>query len=129
VAGRAEPQQHGQFQAEQYALSVSACVNLARTFLAAGYDVAIDDVLTPDAFARDWQPLLEGLDWRVVIVLPTLVETLRRSRGRTKRVFEQHTVSQHRASEGWPASQRVDTTGLTVSQSLELARACLERRL
>ena len=80
VAGRADPHRPGVLQYEQYQLSVAACVNLARTFLAAGYDVAVDDVLPPDAFERDWRPLLAGLDWRVVIVLPTLEETLRRSR-------------------------------------------------
>src|SRR5689334_9035453 len=74
VAGRADPQQPGQLQHEQYTLSVAACISLARPFLDAGYDVAIDDVLPPDAFERDWRPLLAGLDWRVVIVLPTLEE-------------------------------------------------------
>jgi predicted kinase len=126
VAGRADPQQPGELQSQQYTLSVAASTNLARTFLEAGYDVVIDDVLAPDAFERDWRPLLDGLDWRVVIVLPTLDETMRRSRSRAKRVFEHHTRDQHRASQGWPLPCRVDTTGLSVEASLALVRAILE---
>src|SRR6266508_2352305 len=36
VAGRADPQQPSSVQSEQYALSVRACVALARTFLEDG---------------------------------------------------------------------------------------------
>jgi predicted kinase len=126
VAGRADPQQPGTLQSEQYAVSVEACISLARTFLAAGYDVAVDDALPPAAFERDWRPLLAGLKWHVVIVLPTLDETLRRSHVRTKRVFERHTRDQHQASQDWPAACRVDTTGLSVDASLALVRAMLD---
>ncbi len=128
VAGRADPQQPSELQGQQYTLSVAACIGLARAFLDAGYDVAVDDVLPPDAFEREWRPLLAGVDWRVVIVLPTLGETLQRSRSRTKRVLEYHTRGQHRASEGWPATCRVDTTGLSVEASLALVCAVLEHR-
>src|SRR5688572_5068645 len=82
VAGRADPQQAGPLQSNQYTLSVRASLALARTLLEAGYDVAVDDVLEPAAFERDWRPLLHGLDWRIVIVLPDLEEVLRRSRPR-----------------------------------------------
>ena len=123
VAGRADPQQPGSLQGEQYALSVRACCALARVFLADGYDVAVDDVLEPAAFDRYWRPLLDGLDWRVLVLLPTLEEVLRRSHARPKRVLEQHSRAQHAACAAWPAQQRVDTTGLTPAQSLALVRA------
>jgi chloramphenicol 3-O-phosphotransferase len=123
VAGRADPQQPGTLQSAQYALSVRACLALARVFLDDGYDVAIDDVLEPAAFERYWHPLLGGLDWRIVVVLPTLEEVLRRSRARAKRVLEEHSRAQHAACTEWPPERRVDTTGLTVEQSLALVRA------
>src|SRR6266542_1476550 len=97
VAGRADPQQPGLLQGEQYALSVRACVALVRTFVEGGYDVAVDDVLEPAAFDQHWRPLLHGLDWRVVIVLPDLEEVLRRSFAREKQVLEVHTRTQHAA--------------------------------
>lgn len=128
VAGRADPQQPGAVQSEQYALSVRACVALARVFLEAGYDVAIDEVFVPAAFEEHWRPLLDGLAWRIVIVLPSLEETLARSRAREKRVLERHTRDQHAASMAWPEYLRIDTTGLGVDESLALARRVLDGR-
>jgi predicted kinase len=126
VAGRADPQQPGALQGEQYRLSVRACLALARTYLDSGYDVAIDDVIDPIAFERDWRPLVEGLMWRIIIVLPTLEETLARSRAREKRVLERHTRDQHAASLGWPASVCVDTTRQSVAESLRLVQSILD---
>jgi predicted kinase len=126
VAGRADPQDTDDpRQAGQYDTSVRASLALARAFLADGYDVAVDDTLPPDAFARAWRPLLAGLDWRVAIILPSLDETLARSRAREKRVLERHTRDQHVASLGWPEAVRVDTTGLRVSEALTRVRRVL----
>ena len=125
VAGRADSQQPGPLQGEQYELSVRACVALAREFLEDGYDVALDDVLDPAAFERDWRPLLSGLPWRLAVVLPSLDETLRRSSSREKRVLERHTRAQHSACAAWPAGIRLDTTSLTVDQSLTRLDAML----
>ena len=122
VAGFADPQSLGPEQADQYAVSVSACAELARVFAGAGYDVAIDDVLQPEAFDALWLPALEGLSWQIIVVLPGLDETLRRSTGRTKRVLEVRTREQHAASLAWPEHLRLDTTGLSVEESLALAR-------
>jgi predicted kinase len=126
VAGRADPQQPGPLQGEQYRLSVRACLALARTFLESGYDVAIDDVIDPVAFEWDWRPLVEGLTWRMAIILPSLEETLARSRAREKRVLERHTRDQHAASLGWSESVRVETTGLGVAESLRLVQRVLD---
>lgn len=118
VRGLADPQSPGELQAEQYALSVEATCALARVFAAGGYDIAIDDVLEPEAFERWWLPRLDGLAWKVAIVLPSLDETLARSRARLKRVLEAHTTSQHAACSRWLPAHRIDTTGLTVEESL-----------
>ena len=126
VSGRADPQQPNPLQTEQYILSVSSCCALARVFLHAGYDVAIDDTLPPDAFERHWQLHLVGLDYRVVIVLPSLDETLARAARRKKRVLEEHTRSQHAAYHLWPERYHIDTTGLTVAESLALAHRLIE---
>jgi chloramphenicol 3-O-phosphotransferase len=120
VQGLADPQSSSRLQAEQYALGVAAACALAREFAAGGYDVAIDDVLEPEAFERHWRPRLDGLTWNVVIVLPSLEETLARSRARRKRVLEEHTTSQHAACSRWPPADRIDTTHLTVEESLRL---------
>lgn len=122
VAGRADPQEPNQVQAEQYRLSVRACAALARVFREGSYDVAIDDSFEPEPFESEWRPLLAGTDWRLVILVPSLAETLDRSRRRTKRVLEKHTRDQHAASLRWPAERRVDTTGLSVEASLTLVR-------
>jgi chloramphenicol 3-O-phosphotransferase len=125
VSGLADPQAEGDLQAEQYEVSVAAVCELARAFAAAGYDVAIDDVLEPDVFARSWRPRLHDLDWRLVVVVPSLAETLARSSSRRKRVLDRHTREQHRRCSSWPPRLRVDTTGLSVAASLELVEEAL----
>lgn len=120
VAGRADPRLPGALQSEQYELSVAACCALARVFVAAGYDVAVDDVLPPPAFEAHWRPALEGLDPRVVIVIPSLDETLRRAGARDKFVPEEIIRRQHEASLLWPGPYRIDTTGLGVEESVRL---------
>jgi predicted kinase len=125
VSGFADPQQPGDVQEEQYEVSVGATCALARTFTRAGYDTAIDDVMEPDAFERYWRPQLEGLDWHLIIILPSLEETLARSSGRQKRVFEEHAREHHRRTSEWPATKRIDTTGRSVQESLELVQQSL----
>jgi predicted kinase len=120
VAGRADPQRPGTLQSEQFELSVAACCALARVFVEAGYDVAVDDVLPPPAFDAHWRPALEGIDWRVVIVIPSLDETLRRAGARDKRVPEEIIRRQHEASLLWPGRYRIDTTGLSVEEGVRL---------
>jgi chloramphenicol 3-O-phosphotransferase len=122
VQGLADPQQPGAVQEEQYVTAVEATCALARTFADAGYDVAVDDVLEPERYGRDWRPRLAGVETHLVVVLlPDLAETLVRAASRgDKRVREQHIRAQHDRCRAWPAEQRVDTTGLTPQQSLGL---------
>lgn len=79
VSGLADPQQPSRIQEEQDRVSVDATCALARAFAGGGCDVAIDDVLEPAAFAVHWEPALAGLSWQVVVVLPSLEQTLTRS--------------------------------------------------
>ena len=126
VAGYADPQLTGDLQGEQFHLSVRACCALAREFFDAGYDIAIDDVLFPGAtFERSWRQHLAGIEWRVVIIHPTLEETLTRSSSRDKKVPAHLIREQHQATFGWPDRYRIDTTGLSVADSLALVLAKL----
>jgi len=120
ISGLADPQKANDVQETQYRLSVEATCVLARAFADGGCDVAIDDVFEPEAFDRYWGPQLDGLSWKLVIVLPSLDETLARSAGREKRVMEEHTRTQHARCENWDVAKRIDTTGLDVTESLAL---------
>lgn len=121
VQSLADPQEPGPVQQEQYRTAVAATCALVRTFAQAGYDVAVDDVLEPEPFERDWWPRLAGLDVRLVVLLPSLDETLARGASRgDKRVREQHVGAQHGRCRAWPAEFRIDTTGLTPEESLGL---------
>jgi hypothetical protein len=125
VGGLADPQLPGHIAEQQYDLSVEAALAQARAFAARGYDVAVDDVLTPEGFARFWLPRLDGLDWRLLVVLPSLAKTLDRWQARDKRVMEHHTRAQHAAVSGWPAERVIDTSGLDVAGSVRLLEARL----
>ena len=125
VFGLADPQSPGATQSEQYELSVAACCALARSFAGAGFDVAVDDVLPPVAYEAHWRPALAGLDVRIVIVVPSLDATLERARSREKRVREAIIREQHAASLAWPERHRIDTTGLSVEESLRLVEAAV----
>ncbi len=120
LSGLTDPQESSDLGEEQYRLSVEATCALARTFANGGCDVAIDDVFEPVAFGRYWMSQLDGLTWKLVIVLPSLAETLARSAQREKRVMERHTRTQHTRCADWDAAKRIDTTGLDVEQSLAL---------
>ena len=65
-------------------------------------------------------PVLAGLPWHLVILYPSLPVTLARSRSRAKRVLEEHTRAQHERTGGWGAKVLVDTTDLSVQQTLEI---------
>jgi chloramphenicol 3-O-phosphotransferase len=118
VSGLANPQEKSALQAEQYRLSARAACALARAFFDGGCDVAIDDVLEPEAFDRYWRGQLDGLPWELVVVLPSLAETLSRADGRTKRVQTEHVRNQHARCSEWGKDVRVDTTGLDLDRSL-----------
>ena len=70
----------------------------------------------------EWRTPLADAQWRLLVVLPSLDETLQRSAGRPKRVPEALIREQHAASLNWPQHLRLDTTGRSVDESLALAR-------
>ena len=120
ISGRADPQEPSELQAAQYGLSVKATCAVARVFSLGGCDVAIDDVLEPAAFEHYWRPQLDGVRWKLIVVLPSLDETLSRSAGREKRVREAHTRAQHGRCSAWNEAVCIDTSDLDVEQSLAL---------
>jgi predicted kinase len=120
ISGRADPQEASDLQAAQYRLSVEATSALARAFANGGCDVAIDDVFEPDAFERYWRLQLDGLLWKLVVLLPSLDETLARTAQREKRVKEDHIRTQHARCAEWDEAVRIDTTDLDLEQSVAL---------
>lgn len=127
VGGLADPREKGSIQGEQYSLSVQLSLDLGRSYLRAGYDVAIDDVLHPSAFASEWLPGLKEMSWRLVIVRPDLTTTLERSLSRAKDVPEQLIREQHRDLSTWPSQMVVDTSGRAVEDSLSLVEEMVRR--
>ena len=120
ICGLADPQEASGVQEAQYRLSVEATCALARAFATGGCDVAIDDVFEPDAYERYWRPALDGLPWKLIVILPSLETTLARSRQRTTHIREEHTRTQHARCCGWDQGVRIDTTGLDLDESLAL---------
>ena len=125
VAGYGDPRIPGGVQREQAFLSIGACCALGREFLNAGYDVASDDVMFPGTFDTSWRSNLAGIEWRLVIIHPTLEETLARSSSREKSVPDHLIREQHQETSGWPERYKIDTTGLSIGDSLKLVEAAL----
>jgi hypothetical protein len=121
VGGYLDPQVPTPEQGRQYEDAVRACCALARSYLADGYDVTIDDALYIETYESIWRPALGETAATVLILLPDLSTTLRRAAGRVKDVSDSVVVSQHHAMSRWPSAQRLDTTGQTVEQSLAAA--------
>ena len=127
VSGLADPQGDLPLVSEQYETAAEACCALARVFLAAGYDVAVDDVGSPGGFERDWRPHLHGIRWRLVVMRPDVETVLSRNQGRAKDVRPDIVRQQHVDAGAWPEAITVDTTGLSVPKSLQLVLGVLER--
>ena len=121
VSGLADPQGGAPMVGEQYSLCVEVCAREAATFASAGYDVAIDDVLEPEAFETHWRPALLGIPYTLLILMPELDEVLVRARNREKRVPEEIIRAQFEASMAWPAELTMDTTGVSVEEALGFA--------
>jgi predicted kinase len=125
VGGYLDPQVPTPEQGRQYKDAVRASCALARSYLADGYDVTIDDTLDDtlyvEAYENIWRPALGETATTVLILLPDLSTTLRRAADRVKDVSDSVVVSQHHATSRWPSSLRLDTTGQTVEQSLAAA--------
>ena len=121
VAGKADLLGTGGDQARQYAAAAAACCAAARSYVAAGFDVAIHDAGGPDDFERHWRHRLGPLGCEVVVLLPSLEETLARGAARTKDVPADMVRRQHAASQRWPAERRIDTTAM----DLEAATAAV----
>ena len=131
VSGLAEPQDAGALQAEQYDTSVAACCALARDalareFVAADYDVAVDDAVDPETFERHRSPRLVGIEHSVVVVRPSLGAVLERGAARQKRVRTGLVRQQHAAASRWPIRRTIDTAGQPIEESLGDARRVID---
>ncbi len=104
-------------QPAQWRASVAASCALVRSFAEDGIDVAVDDVLEPDAVGA-WLAGLDGLDVRLVVVLPPLDVVLARGAARDKHVPEHLVRRQHADCSGWDRSRVIDTVGQSVAESL-----------
>jgi chloramphenicol 3-O-phosphotransferase len=61
--------------AQQYGLAQQSIAYTARLYAGAGFKVVIDDAVFPEwpeADLSGWQRVLEGLDYRVIVLLPRL---------------------------------------------------------
>ena len=125
VAGLAHPLGTGGEQAHQYAAAAAACCAAARSYVAAGFDVAIHDACGPDEYERHWRHRLGPIGCEVVVLLPALETTLARGAARAKEVPADVVRRQHAASQGWPEARRIDTSTLSVDEVVDAVVALL----
>ncbi len=98
----------------QHRLGIQHSCMLAESFVREGYEVVICDVVG-DALAAHYRALLAGQDFRIVLLLPTWEESLRRLRSRGPTITEAEAAllyAQQQALADY--NVRLDSTGLTV---------------
>jgi predicted kinase len=124
-SGKADFQSGTPLVAAQVKAVSRACSVIAKSFFSSGFNVAIDHVFYPGEFENDWEPYLEGCRCAFVIIRPDLATTLERGSSRPKQVREDIVRHQHAETGKWPSSFIVDTTGLSVDESLERVAAVI----
>ncbi len=96
----------------QHKLGIKHASILARSFVSEGFEVIVCDVIG-DELARYYRELLDGEVFRIVLLLPTLEETLRRLNERSKTISEdeaQELYEQQRLLQGYDL--KIDNTVL-----------------
>jgi chloramphenicol 3-O-phosphotransferase len=78
--------------AAQFALARASAVQMALRYSAAGYAVAIDDVLLSYDFDADYAPHFQGQQPQRVLLLPRLEVALQRNASRTNKDFHPDTL-------------------------------------
>ncbi len=114
--------------ARQFAVARRAAAGIAREYAAAGFTVAVDDVLFPDE-ARDlFVAPFAGYTIHKVLLRPSLDEALRRNAARATKSFDTAYLAetiralhgrmnpQDYATDGWLI---LDTTTLTVEETVD----------
>lgn len=76
----------------QYQLSFANAAALTRTFLRAGFDVVIDDVIRKGDLYDEWLRHFEGIEHRVVLLMPSLDVALARNRDRAAKTVPETTL-------------------------------------
>jgi hypothetical protein len=114
-------------QAGQWVAAVEAACGLARAFAGHGIDVAIDDVMSPPDVERHWRPLLAGLPADLVVIRPRRQVVLERGRRRLKTVPEGLVVQQYEESALWDSDRVLDSSDLSVAESVEALTGLLAR--
>lgn len=106
----------------QHLLGARNASALARNLLDAGYEVVLLDALT-DEVAALYREELSGRGLRIVLLLPSFEEVLRRNRVRGPRLTEEETTmlyEQHARLTGH--DERIDSTSLSAEDVAALLR-------
>jgi chloramphenicol 3-O-phosphotransferase len=112
--------------AAQFALARANAVQMALRYSAAGYAVAIDDVLLSYDFDADYAPHFQGQQPQRVLLLPRLEVALQRNASRTNKDFHPDTLvgvithlhAQYSSMNacGW---QVLDSSDMTVEETVD----------
>lgn len=124
-SGKADFQAGTPLVAQQVKAVSKACCALASSYLQSGFNVALDHVFYPGEFENDWAPYLLECRYAIVIIRPDLPTTLVRGTSRGKFVREDIVRDQYIQAGKWPAALILDTTDMTIDESLKKASSIL----
>jgi chloramphenicol 3-O-phosphotransferase len=111
----------------QFALARASAVRMALLYEAAGFVVAIDDVISSESFDNDYEPHLEGAEPRRILLHPALEVTLARNATRENKTFDTRLLeaaitrlNQEFSSMDQSSWHVVDSSDLNLSQTVDL---------
>ncbi|MBI2031868.1 MAG: hypothetical protein HYT08_04620 [Candidatus Levybacteria bacterium] len=104
---------------KQVALGIrNACI-LTKNFIAEGFDVIILDVIT-DEIARIYKESLSQFNPKIVLLLPTLEETLKRNKSRDFTLEEERVKILHMEQGKLKEfDEKIDSTELTLEETAD----------
>lgn len=109
----------------QMNVSIAICGDMARRYQQSGINCIIDCFITLDPYVFDkWQTALEGIAYKIIVLLPQADTALARNNQRTgdAQLNEKLVNDQHKEFSDWrndPRATIIDTTNMDVSDVVQ----------
>jgi tRNA uridine 5-carbamoylmethylation protein Kti12 len=109
----------------QMNVSITICTDMAKRYQQANINCIIDSFITLDPYVFDkWQAALEGVTYKIVVLLPTVEKAVAQNNQRTgdNKLKEELVKDQHKEFSEWhknPKATVIDTSAMNVTEVVQ----------